>query len=214
MSKELINTYSINDPYTLKPMYRDEFYEGITKGENADLLVEVINLFLFKTDGRIAFQLRSKTKNHNAGLLDKTIGGHITCGHTPLQTITQETLQELSAPAYVYDNIDTFGRQLSVLREHLNTVSLVLSIDTVDIQPIKVINGKDYKIRNRSHLSFGIYDGPIRFNDSEASGINYYSLEDVKSMLGKDDHMFTDDIAVYMNLYYDRLIEFRDRWLK
>ncbi len=213
-TKEIINTYKQNDPYTLIPMDRDLFYKGVKKGKYKDLLIEVVQIFVFKPNGLIALQKRAITKNHNAGMLDKSIGGHIKCGYTPKLTVMGETIEELGTAAYVAANVDEFGLMMKMLGEHVNTVSLAQHIDTVDVNPIKVIDGQKVKVGNRSHVYLAIYNGAIRFKDNEASGINYFTLEELKLKMESEPSIFTDDLHIYLDMYWDKLVQFREKWLK
>ncbi len=211
--KELINTYRKDDPYALLPMDRDLFYKGICEGKFQDLLIEVVQIFLFKPNGLLALQKRATNKKHNPGLLDKSIGGHITSGQTPKLTVMGETIQELGTAAYVSDDTDEFGRVVAMLEKHTDTVSLALRIETVDIFVKKVIGGERFTVGNRSHIYFAVYDGALRFKDSEAAGINYFSLEDLKEQMENSPSSFTDDMHYYLNAYWNRMLDFRTRWL-
>ena len=213
MKTELINLFKTGRCFDSLPMERKVFYEGITRGEYKDFFIEVVQIFLFKSNGQLALQKRSETKNHNPGLLDKSIGGHVTCGFTPKLTVMGETIQELGTPAYVADNPNEFGMMLEILREHTNTVSLVQHVDTIDIRPVKIIGGERFNVGNRSHIYFGIYDGPIDFKDSEAAGINYFSLEELESKIKNDHSLFTDDMHLYLDIYGSRMYDFIANWL-
>ncbi|MBI3306058.1 NUDIX domain-containing protein [Candidatus Nomurabacteria bacterium] len=220
--KELVNTYSkyfysknFSEPGThASPMDRDLFYEGICEGKFEDLLIEVVQIFLFKPNGQVALQKRSTTKKHNPGLLDKSIGGHITSGQTPKLTVMAETIQELGAAAYVSNDADEFGKMMEMLGKHIDTVSLALRVDTVDTFTKKLIDGQKFMVGNRSHVYFAVYDGALRFKDSEAAGINYFSLEELKEKMKNDPSAFTDDMHFYLDAYWNRMLDFRKRWLQ
>lgn len=83
---EIINTYFVHDKETLIPMKRDEFYReqiAVYKETGSPTRAcDIIDIFIFNSDGDLAIQKRSKDKNHNPGMFDKTIGGHVTYGDT------------------------------------------------------------------------------------------------------------------------------------
>lgn len=59
-------------------MERSEFYsEEVSRSRNGltpERYIEVIHIFLFNEHGELIIQKRSKEKNHNPNLLDKSIG--------------------------------------------------------------------------------------------------------------------------------------------
>lgn len=213
MSKDLINLYEENSSCPLPPMNRKLFYEGVAQGKFKDNFVEVVNIFLFKLNGQLAIQKRAITKNHNPGLLDKSIGGHVDFGNTPKLTVMAETIQELGTAAYVSNDKYEFASMVEMLRDHLNTVSLALHIDTIDVRLKKIINNESVYVGNRSHLYFGLYNGPIDFKDNETSGINYYSLDNLRTETKKNPYLFTDDVHHYLDRYLNRLFAFRKQWI-
>lgn len=60
---------------------RESFYEEIksefAKKNKISRKVKTIRFLLMNSSGRIYIQKRSKIKNENAGLYDKTVGGHV-----------------------------------------------------------------------------------------------------------------------------------------
>jgi len=81
---EIINTYLLDDPETIIPMERKEFYreqiEVYKKTGKPTRANDIIDIFIFNSHQELLVQKRSYDKTHNAGLLDKSIGGHVRYG--------------------------------------------------------------------------------------------------------------------------------------
>lgn len=117
----------------------------------------MVHIFLFNEHGELIVQKRSKEKQHNPNLLDKSIGGHVQNGDNPNLTAMIETIQELQTPSIVLNTESDFARTYSVLQEYITTSVILQYIDTLDILSRKVIDGKVVSIGNRVHTYFGIY---------------------------------------------------------
>ena len=101
---EILETYDL-DGNLIKTEKRDAFYRNIRKEFKQKGMisrqVKSIRLLLLNSNGRVYIQRRSDYKTENAGLYDKTIGGHVKAGHTWYMTVVQECHQELGFPAVV-----------------------------------------------------------------------------------------------------------------
>jgi hypothetical protein len=75
---EIIKIFTKDAPHKSLPYERDVFYaeefEQSQKGIEISRYIEVVFVFLFNEHGELIVQKRSKTKNHNPNLLDKSIG--------------------------------------------------------------------------------------------------------------------------------------------
>ena len=102
---ETVNTFLLKNPFESIPMDRKSFYEEqvseYKKNGEPSRAIEVVNILLFNSQGELIVQKRSFDKNHNPGLLDKSIGGHLRYGDTPDYTVMVETIQELQTPSIV-----------------------------------------------------------------------------------------------------------------
>ena len=78
---------------------RKEFYNEIREEAKADTpitrKVKTIKLLLMTSAGRIYVQKRSKLKEENTGMYDKTVGGHIVAGDSANMTVVKECAEEL-----------------------------------------------------------------------------------------------------------------------
>lgn len=63
--------------------------------------VATVRAIIMNTKGDLYIQQRSKSKKYNAGLFDKTIGGHCTYGQRSDLALVTEIAQEIEAPAFV-----------------------------------------------------------------------------------------------------------------
>ena len=110
---------------------RKEFYEEIKeeyqKTGKITRKIKSIRLFLMNSDGRIYLQKRSKHKDENAGMYDKTVGGHVVAGDNFNMTVVKECAEELGFPAVVASE-----------QEFLN------SIKVVDLKVIGLFRQMDY----------------------------------------------------------------------
>ena len=101
---EVLEVYDL-DGKLIDEEEREKFYTEIkeefaSKGE-ISRQVKSIRLLLMNSDGRIYLQKRSKLKNENPGLYDKTIGGHVAKGQTFEIAVIKECAEELGLPAAI-----------------------------------------------------------------------------------------------------------------
>ena len=195
----------MNDPESLIPMKRDEFYAEQIKifkeTGHATRACDIIDIFIFNSHGDLLVQKRSRDKNHNAGMFDKTIGGHVTYGDTYNHTVMVETVQELQTPSIVLNNKNDFIKTLDVLSEYTETIAIIKRNDTEIHTLPKIIKGERINILNRVHLYFGVYDGRTRPVDREAQGVLYYNFDDLIAEMSDNPTMFTDDLHFLMKTY-------------
>ena len=215
---EIINTYSLDNPYDMVPMDRNEFYTEqarISKDTgNPTKAVEIVNVFLFNEAGEIILQKRSSSKNHNANLLDKAVGGHIVHGDGADYTVMVETIQELQVPSLVLKNHKDFIKTLWLLSNYIATVAIVEKICTRLVKVKKIINNESLLFANKTHIYFWIYAGSVKNVDHEAKGILFYSLEELEEELEKYPDIFTSDMHLYTSEYKEKLYQFRDEIIK
>lgn len=209
---ETINTFLIENPFELIPMSRKEFYaEQVSeykKNGEPTRAVEIINVFLFNSHGELIIQKRSFDKNHNPGLLDKSIGGHIKHGDSAGYTVMVETIQELQTPSIVLENENDFIKTYDLLKPYLETISVITHLSTILLSPIKIINNEDIKIANKMHIYLGVYDGRIRPVDREAKGVLFYSLSEIKNEMLNNPNTFTDDMRLILRKYEKEIQHF------
>jgi len=207
---EILNTYLLSAPEIAVPMERADFYREqvaeYKKTGKPTRAVEIVNLFIFNSVGELLVQKRSYDKAHNAGLLDKSVGGHVRYGDTADFTVMVETVQELQAPSIVLRDLSDFEKAYKLLREYLTTIAIVRHVQSKIFLLDKNIEGENVKIANRVHLYFGIYAGSVRPADREAKGVILYSLNELGEELKKIPDAFTLDMHI---LYKEFGVEMR-----
>jgi len=210
---ELVTTYNLTkNPEIAEPMDRKKFYKEQTavfkKTGKPSRAVAIVNVFLFNQHGELFVQKRSRTKAHNPGLLDKSIGGHVQYGDTPQYTVMVETVQELQVPSVTLPTEVEFKKTFKVLTPHLNTVSVLQFIDSRIHFLTKIIDKKKVDVANRYFLYFGIYAGATKTVDRESKGVLLYDLDDLFSELTNYPNLFTEDIKFYSEKYKKEMMRF------
>ena len=202
---EIVNTYLLSKPGQLIPMKRESFYKeqiaAFKKNGKPSRAIELVQILLFTSDQEIILQKRSNKKKHNAGLMDKSVGGHIQHKNTPTYTVMAETLQELQVPSFVLNSEDDFDKTLKLLQKYLGSAALVQRIDEkIEILP-KVFKGEKIPIASKYHFFIGVYDGAVKPIDKEASGILFYNYNSFKKEIKTTPDFFTDDLKYFITKY-------------
>jgi len=197
---EILKVYNLNDPDTAIPMDRDKFYKeqlAIYKktGKNT-MAADVVSVLIFNNSDELIIQKRSHKKAHNAGLLDKSIGGHVRFGDSADYTVMVETVQELQTPSIVLKNTDDFKKTRVLLHDYLTTINIIKHSHSRIQTWNRTVDNKVVKMTNKVHAYFGIYDGRIKPVDREAKGILYYSMEELEKEMKEFPETFTNDLHV------------------
>lgn len=193
-------------------MNRDEFYESQIKlfhdGKKPNRAVGIVQMLLFTPDKDIIIQKRSTKKAHNAGLIDKTIGGHITFGNTPNYTALTETLQEMQIPSMILDSEEDFKKTLTLLNEFVSTAALVQFVDSRTAPFEKVFKNELVPIINKYYFYLGVYRGSIKPADKEAAGIMFYDFAELKKEMKETPDLFTHDLRFFLEKYEKQINSF------
>ena len=193
---------------------RDEFYKEIKKEfrETGKITkkVKTIGLLLMNSSGRIYLQQRSKIKTENAGMYDKTVGGHVSAGDSYEMTVVRECAEELGFPATVLSS-EEFGRAIKVTP--LDVVGVFKKVEHLPNFMSERISQDGSKIIQpwMTSIYIGYYDGPIKFVDGESSGIEVFSLEEIKESLKDNPSKFTRDIKFMIERYEGYLVSAEKR---
>lgn len=209
MNDEMITVSASGDSSRLEPHSRKLYYDkAFSISSNLDLAVHVVAVFMLTSSGELLLQKRSAEKRHNARLIDKTLGGHITYGDEPDYTVMVETVQELLTPSIVLRNDVDFSKTHTLLKGYLNNVALVKRHDIKEIALKKTSDGNVYDVKNVVHVYFGIYDGSTKPADKESAGMLYYKVTDLDNELTGTPEQFTDDLKQLFSLYKNDLLAF------
>lgn len=211
---ENIYAYNLKNKNLVYSKDRDEFYKELVEDfeneKETREAVEVINVFLFNSDGDILIQKRGKNKNHNPGLMDKSLGGHVEFGDEQDYTVMIETVEELQTPSIVLKNQMDFNKTKEVFKNYSQSIAIIKNHVTAFFTLDKVIDGKIIPMVNKCHLYFGYYDGTTRPADKEASGVLYYSLEDLKDEIKRNPENFTYDLKFHIDRFEEDIRDFID----
>lgn len=207
MQDEQITVSSFGDLENVRPYSRKQYYdEQFSPYSDQDLAVHVVAVFIVTSGGELLLQKRSADKRHNARLIDKTLGGHISYGDDPDYTVMVETVQELLVPSIVLKDEEDFTKTHSLLQRYLTTVALIRHVETKEFKLAKIVDGKSYIVNNVVHVYFGMYDGSTKPADKESAGMLYIKLDDLDDEIAAAPDQFTDDIKVLFAEYKDRLL--------
>jgi isopentenyldiphosphate isomerase len=163
--------------------------------------VKAIRLMLMNSSGRIYLQKRSKIKRENPGLYDKTVGGHVSKDDSWNMTVIRECAEELGFPAAVLSN-NEFEKSVQVT--DLGIIGLFKQVDEVNnFQSVRIDKkGNKFLQPYISTFFIGYYDGAIRFVDGESSGIEVFSIDELKDDIKKNPDKFTEDIKYMVKKYH------------
>lgn len=198
---------------------RDEYYDVVFSKRLADVTdIEVVKaavqyaphvcmVLLFNRAGQLILQMRSDAKRHNPGMLDKTVGGHITWEnhHDILWSLIQEMTQELKiplipSPRSLYEErarsvipaLDKFAFATQLGDPKLFYFSRLLS------------DGKRYIVPSIAHVYTGMYFGGVTPVDGEASGLAFRTLS--QEQLRNGGMPVTDDLLQLINTHEQDLV--------
>ncbi|MBU0665768.1 MAG: NUDIX domain-containing protein [Nanoarchaeota archaeon] len=167
--------------------------------------VKAIRLILMNSSGRIYLQKRSKMKTENAGKYDKTVGGHVSAGDSFNMTVIRECAEELGFPATVLEP-EEFEKAAKVT--NLDVIGLFKKIEYLPNFLSKRIsnNNSEFIQPYMTSIYFEYYNGPIKFVDGESSGIEVFSLEELKEDIKENPDKFTEDIKFMIQKYEKFLV--------
>lgn len=167
--------------------------------------VKTVKILLMNSSGRIYLQKRSKIKAENSGKYDKTVGGHISAGDSYNMTVIRECAEELGFPATVLDS-EEFEKAIRIT--NLNIIGIFRKIEYLpNFMSERITNNKSKFIQPlMNSMYYGYYDGPIKFVDGESSGIEVFSLDELKEDIKNNPDKFTEDIKFMIKKYEKFLI--------
>ena len=183
---------------------RKKFYSEIEKEFNntgkISKQVRSIRLLLMNSSGRIYLQKRSKFKEGNPGMYDKTIGGHVAAGDSFLMTVIRECAEELGFPSAILSEED-FIKATKVT--DLTIIGVFKQVDYItNFESIRVTKKRGLiKQPFMTTMYVGYYDGPIRFVDGESTGVEVFSLKELKEEIKNNPDKFTEDIKFMVKKY-------------
>ena len=202
---EILQVYDLNSNLIgleERKVYEKRIEEEYRNTSKITSKVKSIRLVLMASNGRMFLQKRSITKNSNPGMIDKSIGGHVSADHSFHLTVIKECAEELGFPAAVLTE-DEFTSALG--STDLSTIGIFREVDYLKSYKSKRVRSDGSFIEQpyMTQIFFGYYDGAIKFVDGESSGILTYSLEELEDEIASSPQNFTDDLKFLIENYRD-----------
>jgi isopentenyldiphosphate isomerase len=201
--KEFLDIYS-DEGEKIGQMEKKEFHEKLRKEflekGSASVRHKHVRLLLLNSKGRLILQRRSKWKGDNAGLWDKTIGGHVSTDEDYDLTMLKECSQELGIPSTIVSEREFDG---AVRSTNLHILAILKRVTYLDNFKSKRVDqdGKTWVEPGLSVFYVGYYDGPIQFVDGESCGLQLFSPAEINAEIRKDPDKFTDDIKYMLEKF-------------
>jgi isopentenyldiphosphate isomerase len=208
---ELLEVYKLDGTF-VKTQNRDEFYDEAKKEFNEkgsiSKKIKTIRVLLMNSLGRIYLQKRSELKNQNANMYDKTVGGHVAAENSFELTVIKECAEELGFPATVLSEKE-FGQAVKSI--DLKIVGVLKKVDHIDnYDSVRVLkNGVKFIQPYITDIYVGYYDGAIRFADGESSGVETFSIDQLKINIANNPDKFTEDLKSMVEKYSNLLAPFK-----
>ncbi|MBT4446837.1 NUDIX domain-containing protein [archaeon] len=201
--KEMLEVYSSEGELIgqkEKKALHEEMRKEFIKTGKVSTRHKHVRLFLLTSNGRIILQRRSKWKGDNAGLWDKTIGGHVAAGESFDLTMLKECAEELGIPSTIVKEEEF---EHSVATTDLHVLAILKKVAFLDNYQSsrKGQDQKEWVEPNMTQIYIGYYDGSIRFIDQESCGIQVFSRDELKEELTQHPEMFTEDIKYIMKKF-------------
>jgi len=208
MTKEQLEVYDLQNNF-LGVQDRNQFYseirEEFAQTGKITRQIKAIRLLLMNSQGRIYLQKRSKYKNENPGVYDKTVGGHVSAGQTYVTTVVKECAEELGFPTTILSK-EEFDQ--AITNTDIGIIGIFKKVDHIsNFKSIRIKKEGDKFVQPyMTSIYIGYYDGAIRFVDGESSGIEVFSLEELKEDIKNNPEKFTEDIKFMINKYEKYLV--------
>ncbi len=201
--KELLETYS-DEGEKIEDIDKSEAHNRMRKEyfetDRVSIRHKHVLLMLMNSSGRVILQRRSKWKGDNAGMWDKTVGGHVSKDDGFDLTILKECAEELGIPSTVVPK-DKFNHTVSITDLHvLGVITKLAFLDNHKSLRMGK-NGKKWVHPSMTQFYVGYYDGSIKFIDKESCGIQVFSKEDLEQEMEDNPDGFTDDIKYILKKY-------------
>ena len=162
--------------------------------------IKTVRLLLMNSSGRVYLQKRSQLKEDNAGLYDKTIGGHVLLGETFDIAAIRECAEELGFPAAIIPERDF---RFAVSRVNVGTIGLFRRLGVLNhFESVRILKDGGKMVQPLiTAIYIGYYDGAIRFSDGESSGIEVFSLSELRREIRERPGKFTEDLKFMVSKY-------------
>ncbi|MGV8161835.1 MAG: NUDIX hydrolase [Candidatus Nanoarchaeia archaeon] len=185
-----------------KKFYEESKKEFEQKGSISHQ-TKTIRLLLLNSKGRIYLQKRSRLKEDNGGLYDKTVGGHVVAGDSFNITVVRECAEELGFPAAVLSE-EEFNKAIRVT--DLTVIGVFRQVEVLsNYASTRTSKEGQFVQPHFTAIYIGYFDGAIRFIDGECSGIDSFSLEELEQEIKDNPEKFTADVLFIIERYRQHL---------
>ena len=209
---ELLEVYDLQNNF-LGVQDRKEFYKEIwaEHKETGKITrkVKTIRLFLMTSEWRIYIQERSRYKDGNPWMYDKTIWGHVTANDSFHMTMMKESVEEMWVSSVILTDQE-FLQATKVV--DLSVIGLLRAVAYVpNFMSVKTtLEWNWIEQPQMTTIYAGYYDGAIRFKDGECVGIRVFSMDELKEEIKRDPSKFTEDIKYMVEKYGSYLLSVKD----
>lgn len=203
----LSNRMKAAKPYDRKKFYEEQV-EQFLKHWEPSMAVSIVDIILFNESGEMIIQKRSKHKNHNAWLLDKSVWWHVQFGDPIDYTVMVETVEELQCPSIVLREWENLEMRLHLLKEYVRTLAIISHVDTDIMMMKKQMKEWEITIANKVYLYMGVYWWRVKNVDKEAMWLLYYDFDDLLEEIKKYPSMFAYDLTYFVERYEHEIRSF------
>jgi isopentenyldiphosphate isomerase len=203
---ELLDIFDLEGNF-LGTEERKAFYdasrEEYARTGKVSRMIKSIRLLLMNSAGKIYLQKRSKNKSENPGLMDKTVGGHVSAGQSFDLTVVKECSEELGFPVAILSKKDFEHACGSV---DLQVIGIFQKITEERFFSTRISAGKGFVQPYLCAFYIGYYDGSIRFIDGESSGVEVFDLEELRNEIVHHPEKFTEDVKYMLQMFTHELV--------
>ena len=208
-----IMTYTL-EGNALGTMPKDEahraYHEAFAAGRPQPHKHEHVGALLFDGKGRMLTQLRSPFANENAGLTDKTFGGHVPASSADSAALMQIATREYRIPVAVVSK-----QQLTeIATKHPELVrrqAFITEVDSIDnhSSPRTIADGRTMQEICTQRLYAGIFNGHYQAQE-EGTALRPLSLQNIVRYAEEHPLLVTGDLQHFITEYYRDLKRIAD----
>ena len=172
--------------------YYKQIKEEFCKKGKVTRQVQTIKVILMNRNGGIYVTKRSRFKNQNSLLYDKTIGANIKHDESKEYTLLKECSEEMGFPAAILSEKE-FNAALK--ETDLETTGIFKEIATHNNFMSERVHkdGNTYVFPQIATIYVGVYDGRVKFRDGETSGVELYYPNEIEQELLENPDKYTGE---------------------
>lgn len=177
------------------------------------LAVPAVNLLLAHPEKGV-YLVKRANKAENPYMWCKTVGGHISSGESPDETLVREAKEEINTEIVIANSIDDYFEKIS--KDPLTERAVVRKIDFnpwFGSYRLDRDTGKKWMKRSVLHIYAGRLRKPLDFTDAtdavnfsdglgEATAYKIWNKAELQDLLAKGDPRFTHDLFILMRDYH------------